>query len=589
MGMVFMDKKFQKAIILLFFTGYTGLSIAATDVFYYDLATGRSTFDTLITGLGGTVSTDKLSGMATGVDTWVRADFTITASSVRSVSTPFTGSSVSDNDGQGINMTAATLGSSTPGTLSASGLHFTFSSPVNAFAVELQDWATCCYPTKLYVSFDGGTAILVGEANASSDNPGYDDGITTFIGAIDDSSTFSEVTFWGEADSGDVLYGGGIIRWSLLPIGALAGISVYDSSVALENTPAYGAATVIDDTPDLRQLFTSAGLTTDQEISDGASQTLPLLVGSSIVPTFNTLSGINKVIQARLDSNSGMSSGDDLSEDEHFWMRPFGSWIEQDDRDHVSGFDAETWGMVVGADTTVSGSTRLGLAVAYANSNVDSKSSVAPNSMDIKIYQLIGYGSRKLDENTELNFQADLGVNRNDGNRTIALNNTVASSDYDSHSVHLGIGVAHAYQIDDNDRVFSSVRADYTRIKDDSYTESGAGLLNLSVDDRSADEFIVGVDGKWVHALNKNSDIRFNVGLGYDFLNERASVTSVFAGAPGASFTTYGLKPSPWIGSAGFGFVHNTQDGTEITLRLDAEFRDDFLNKSASLKARWAF
>ncbi len=584
-----MDKMFHKLITLLFFVGYTGCAAAATNVFYYDLATGRTTFDNLITGLGGTVSTDKLSGMATNVDTWVRADFTITASSNRAVSTPFTGSSVADNDGQGITMTAATLGANPPGSLAASGLNFTFTTPVNAFAVELNDWATCCYPTKLYISFDGGAAILVGEANAPSDNPGYGDGVNTFIGAIDDSSTFSQVTFWGEADAGDVLYGGGIIRWSLLPIGALSGISVYDSSVAMANSPAYGAANVIDNTPALQQLFTDAGLSTDQEISDGASQTLPLLVGSSTIPTFNTLSGINKVIQARLGSNSGMSSGDDFSGDEHFWVKPFGSWIEHDDRDNVTGFDVETWGMVFGADTTTSASMRLGLAVAYANSNVDSNSSVAPNDMDIKIYQLIGYGSKKFDEDTELNFQADLGVNKNDGNRTIALTNTVASSDYDSYSIHLGIGVAHGYQIDEDDRVYSSVRADYTRIRDESYTEEGAGLLNLSVDDRTANEFVVAIDGKWIHKINEDSDLRFNIGLGYDLLNERASITSVFAGAPGSSFTTHGLRPSPWIGSAGFGYVHNTEDGTEITLRFDAEFRDDFLNKTASLKARWAF
>ncbi len=584
-----MDRRIRRTVVLLFLSGCSASAAAATNVFYHDLATGRSTFDTLITGLGGTVSTDKLSGMTSGVDTWVRTDFTITASSTRSVSTPFTGSSVPDNDGQGISMTAATLGTNPPGSLSASGLDFTFNSAVNAFAVELNDWATCCYPTRLYISFDDGPAILVGEAFSSGDNPGYSDGINTFIGAIDDSDTFSKVTFWGEAAGGDVLYGGGIIRWSLLPIGALEGISVYDSAVALSNTPAYGAAVVIDDTPDLQQLFTDAGLSTDREVSDGVTQTLPLLVGSSTVPTLNALSGINKVIQARLEINQGMSSGDDFSEDRYLWMKPFGSWIEHENRNQVFGFDANTWGLIMGADTAASDSVRLGLAIAYARSDVDSKSAPAPHDIDIDMYQILGYGSRDLGENTELNFQLGFGYNRNDGNRTIAFTNTVAHSSYNSYTAHLGIGLAHAYQINDNNRVFAALRADYTRIEDESYMESGAGLLNLSVDDRSADELIVGVDGKLIHKLNEDTNLHANIGLGYDFLNERASVTSVFAGAPGSSFTTDGLKPSPWIGRAGLGFVHNTPEGTEITLRLDTEFREDFLNNTASLKARWMF
>lgn len=585
---MYKHRKFNSTVISLFFAGYTAASSAATDVFYYDLTTGRSTFDTRITNLGGTVSTDKLTGLTSGTNSWTRSDFTITASSNRSVSATFGGSSASPNDGQGINMTAATFNGN-PGSQPSSGLTFTFNSPVNAFAVELEDWATCCYPTKLYVSFDGGAAILVGAADSSGDNPGYTDGQTTFIGAIDDGGTFTEVTFWGEAAGGDVLYGGGIIRWALLPIGALSGISVYDSSVAIGNNPAYGAAAVIDDTIALWQLFTSSGLSGDQEISDAASQTLPLLVAGSTIPTFNALSGVNGVIQARLGSNSGMSSGDGFSGDKNFWVKPFGSWMDQDDRDNVSGFDAETLGVVFGVDAVVTDSIRVGLALAHANSDVDSNSSVAPSDLNVRTYQLIGYGSKKLNENTELNFQADFGINKNDGNRTIAFTNSVAESKYDSRSFHLGVGVAHAYQYNESNRIYSSVRADYTRIKEESYTEKGAGLLNLSVDDRNAEQFIIGVEGKLVHEINDNSNLRFNLGLGYDLINERASVTSVFAGAPGNSFVTHGLKPSPWIGKAGIGYVYTTEDETEITLSFDAEFRDDFLNKTASVKARWSF
>jgi outer membrane autotransporter protein len=584
-----MDRRVRSALASLFLSTCCGSVAAATNVFYNDLANGRNTFDTLITGLGGTVSTDKLSGLASGVDTWVRADFTITASSNRSVSTPFTGSSAPDDDGQGITMTAATLGANPPGTLSASGLDFAFGSAVNAFAVELNDWATCCYPTRLYISFDGGSAILVGEAFSSADNPGFTDGINTFIGAIDDSSTFSTVTFWGEANGGDVLYGGGVIRWSLLPIGALSGPSVYNSSVAQSNSPAYGAAVVIDDTPALLQLFSAAGLSTDQEVSDGATQTLPLLVGSTTIPTLNTLSGINRVIQARQDVNRGMSSGDDFSEDKYFWMKPFGSWIEHENRDNVFGFDANTWGLIVGADKAISDSTRLGFAVAYASTDVDSKSAPAPHDVDIDMFELIGYGSRNLDQDTEVNFQIDLGYNWNEGKRTIAFTSTQASSDYDSYTAHLGVGITRAYQVNDKSRLFASLRADYTYIKDESYRESGAGLLNLDVDDRSSDELIIGVDGKLNHKINEDTDFQANLGVGYDLLNERASVTSTFAGAPGLSFTTDGLKPSPWVGRAGLGIVHNTPEGTEITLRLDTEFRDDFLNKTASVKARWPF
>jgi len=99
----------------------------------------------------------------------------------------------------------------------------------------------------------------------------------------------------------------------------------------------------------------------------------------------------------------------------------------------------------------------------------------------------------------------------------------------------------------------------------------------------------VAVDGKLNYAFTANTNVSVNLGAGYDTLNDRASITSTYAGAPGAAFTTEGLDLDPWLLRAGVGFTHNTDNGTEISLRYDAEKRNDFLNQTASLKVRWAF
>lgn len=96
---------------------YASAAMAETDVFYYDLSTGRTTFDNRVTGAGGNVSTDKLTGLTGGTNSWARSAFTITTPSNRSVQQYFINSSVADNDGFGIQMTAATLGANTPGSI----------------------------------------------------------------------------------------------------------------------------------------------------------------------------------------------------------------------------------------------------------------------------------------------------------------------------------------------------------------------------------------------------------------------------------------------------------------------------------------
>jgi hypothetical protein len=116
---------------------------------------------------------------------------------------------------------------------SGSGLTFTFATPVNAFGLEIADWATCCtsvlHPdtgapvgSNLFISFDGGATRIVANAINADSNPGnkdYDgDGttdyaFTNFVAAIDDSRTFSTVTFYGDG-LGEALYAGGTLRWA---------------------------------------------------------------------------------------------------------------------------------------------------------------------------------------------------------------------------------------------------------------------------------------------------------------------------------------------------------------------------------------
>ncbi|KEA63776.1 Outer membrane autotransporter barrel [Marinobacterium lacunae] len=302
-----------------------------------------------------------------------------------------------------------------------------------------------------------------------------------------------------------------------------------------------------------------------------------------------TLYGINNAVGARQNANLGLSSGDAMLSDKHFWIKPFGTWTEQDDRKGVSGYDAKTGGLVLGLDSSINDLTRLGIAFAYANTNVDSNSNVAPQSLDIDSYQLIGYGSYALDANTDLTFQADVGQNQNQGKRVITFTNSAADSDYDSYTAHLGAGVAHTYAIDDANRAIATVKADYTWIKDESYTESGAGLLNLDVESNITEALVAGVEGQLIHTLNPSTELNAKLGVGYDLINDQASITSSFAGAPGAQFTTEGLDPNPWIANAGFGLFHTADNGAEISANYDAEYRSDYLSQTASLKLRVAF
>jgi outer membrane autotransporter protein len=376
------------------------------------------------------------------------------------------------------------------------------------------------------------------------------------------------------------------------------GTGVLESVTNQGNTPATGAATVLDvliddylyggtGNADIDALLNALGaLSTEEEVSNAVSQLLPLLTGGSQIAAGAALNGINRVIQARIESNRGLSSGEGFLGDKKFWMKPFGSWADQNDRKGVSGYEANIWGLALGSDTILNDRTRLGVSFAYANANVDGNDRL--QQADVDVYQLVGYGSYSLDPDTELNFQIGLGKNQNSGRRLIPLLSEVAQSDYSSLTANAGLGIGHTYSLSEKTRLTASARADYTWMKDDGYTETGSSG-NLTVNGRSSKELILSVDGKVNHQVNEKINLSANLGVGYDALNERASITAAFAGAPGASFVTYGLDPSPWILRAGLGLTYLANDRTEVTARYDAEMRDDFNNQTASVKVRWTF
>jgi outer membrane autotransporter protein len=157
---------------------------------------------------------------------------------------------------------------------------------------------------------------------------------------------------------------------------------VVNAVVSTSNHPGLGAARVIDAViaanPGSELASAFVPLTTQQEVSDAVSQTLPLLTGGSMMAANAAFSGINRVVQARIEANRGLSSGDTFLGDGKVWMKPFGSWAGQDNIAGVSGYKASTSGFALGADGTVSPHTRMGAAFAYANSSTDSRSVVAP-------------------------------------------------------------------------------------------------------------------------------------------------------------------------------------------------------------------
>lgn len=351
-------------------------------------------------------------------------------------------------------------------------------------------------------------------------------------------------------------------------------------------TNASRAATVIDGTAVLQDLFGS--LNSSGDVVAAVNATAPLIAGDASAILGTSLSATNRIIQARIEGSSGMSTGNNPISEKYFWIKPFANLSDQEASNGYNGYNSNSYGIVFGVDGVIAQDVRLGFAVSTSKTNVTSSSSSTKQTADVNTYQLISYGSYALASDLEAHFQADLGYSSIDGKRDMYFTSTTAYSDIDNWNYHLAVGLAKGYRLSDKTTLNLIVNADYTFIDSSSYLETGAGALNLNVSGKHTDELITSLDAHMNHQLSKDLSLKTNLGIGYDWIDDQSKIATSYQGG-GASFITEGYHRDPLIGNAGLGVLKTFENGMEVLGQYDLEGREDFISQTGSVKVRWAF
>jgi hypothetical protein len=385
------------------------------------------------------------------------------------------------------------------------------------------------------------------------------------------------VTFTGTVNSG-----GTGIDVTVTSVNTMAGVygSLGTLGGALDSYAAtgYGTNANMDALIDAFNNMNSAGQMT------GAMQDLqPLMSAGMNHVTSGVLYGVNRVIRARQNDYKGLSSGDDFFTNRNGWVKLIGSWAKQEDSGLILGYKANTGGIGFGADGEISSASRLGAALVFTHTTVDSNT----NHQNVKMdgYQLIGYGTHNLSPDYSLDWQVDYGSNTNKGNRNLqSVGINAASADYKSSSYHLGVGVGHPMPMGGGTTLVPTVRADYTSISEDAYTDSSGSTTNS----RTTSEFVIGASGKVLHPLSESSRLVADLGVDYNTQAKQSKIETTLPNG-GAAFTAQGIEPSKATFVGGLGLVVNSSETTEITARYDFAARSGYAAQTASLKLKMLF
>ena len=231
---------------------------------------------------------------------------------------------------------------------------------------------------------------------------------------------------------------------------------------------------------------------------------------------------------------------------------------------------------------------RAGLALAWAHTQSDSRHTPADQRLKSDAWQILGYGTYTFSPGRVLDFQAGLGRASNEGSRHIVFAGATARSDYDSNIVSAGLGYSHALNTGATS-VVPYARVDYLRVRDDAYTETGAGALNLHVNKATAESLLWRAGMKVEHPASEQLTLFGDASIGYDSINDRPGVTAAFAGLPGTQFATWGAKAGSTVGALGLGAAWKLGKNVELSGRYDVQARKHYVNQGLSLNLRAAF
>lgn len=313
---------------------------------------------------------------------------------------------------------------------------------------------------------------------------------------------------------------------------------------------------------------------------------LPTVDAGASNSAFINVNGVNKVIGGQLASGSETAG-------KHLWLKGYGSTADQDKVDGIAGYEADTFGAVLGADRKFLGDTAtLGLALSYGNISVDSDNAARTNT-DIDAYQASIYGDKKFGNNYFVEGIVSYGLQQIDSQRVnIDGVGTNANADYDANVYSARAQIGRDFAVGSKGKFTPSLISQYAAFDSEKYTETGAGTANLTVDTGLVQRLDLGVGMRYSADLRRESGALLrpsvNVNYIYDVLDDEVSSNSTFQGG-GGSFAVRGANFEQGRFQAGLGLDYYQTGNWQFSGRYDFEGNDEYQSHGASLRASYNF
>lgn len=293
---------------------------------------------------------------------------------------------------------------------------------------------------------------------------------------------------------------------------------------------------------------------------------------------------------------TGVSSGDDYDDSDEIvggrvWGQVFGSTGKQSAREGIDGYEVDATGVSVGYDTGgLHEKIVLGMSGTYASTNV-SASNANQTKTDISSYQVGLYGTYNTDNNLFINGALVWGTNDIQSSRkNVGGTGATANAQYDSEQITLYSDIGADYKRDAL-ILTPSFGAQYSYIETENYRETGAGGLNLTVNENSVHALEMGpkISAKWENQTDGGTYVipEMSAGYSYDVIGDNGETIATLQGG-GGQLSLEGFDSQRHTVNMGAG-VTVSEELWELKANYDYEIQGDLDLHSASLRGVYKF
>jgi outer membrane autotransporter protein len=269
------------------------------------------------------------------------------------------------------------------------------------------------------------------------------------------------------------------------------------------------------------------------------------------------------------------------------WGQAMAGAAERGAEGSTEAYGMSTWGLALGADRRINGSTLLGGAVSWSQGWTGGKGGLAGNSNRVDTVQVTAYGAWS-GGGVTIKGLAGVGFDSYDQKRVIAAMNETAVSGTSGRHYELKLDAGYDMAAGAF-TVGPTASLKWLHLTTGDYTETGADVLDLSIGDNSLGQLRSTLGVRMATSVGTSIGTlvpELRLGWLHDFVADAVDTNAV---VQGVGFSTSAFRASADGLSVGGGLSLLSRRNSSLSLGYDGDFRKGFRAHTAQLQVRIQF